>query len=67
MDGNVIAKVVVDAAYRVHRTLGPGLLETVYERVLAYELERRGLRVETQVPIPLTYEGMRLDEAFRAN
>ncbi|WP_231866950.1 GxxExxY protein, partial [Anabaena sp. 4-3] len=48
MTENEIAKVVVDAAYKVHTTLGPGLLESVYEAVLAYELERRGLWVARQ-------------------
>jgi hypothetical protein len=49
---------VVDAAVKVHRELGPGLLETVYEVVLARELERRGLRVERQVPVPIVKDGI---------
>ena len=61
------ACVVVDAAYRVHSTLGPGLLESVYEVVLAYELEQRGLYVKRQVPIPIRYKDMTFDEAFRAD
>ena len=52
MNENQIAKEVVDAAVKIHTKLGPGLLESVYEAVLARELERRGLRVERQVPIP---------------
>ena len=67
MNENVIGKEVVDAAVQVHRDLGPGLLETVYEVVLARELERRGLRVERQVPVPIVYGGMRFEEAFRAD
>ena len=55
MNENGIGKEVVDAAVRVHRGLGPGLLETVYEVVLAKELERRRLRVERQVPVPILY------------
>jgi GxxExxY protein len=67
MNENVIGKEVVDAAVKVHRELGPGLLETVYEVVLARELERRGLRVERQVPVPIVYGGMRFEEGFRAD
>jgi len=57
----------VDAAYRVHKRLGPGLLESVYEAVLAYELQKRGLRVQRQVPMPVTYDGLRFDIGFRAD
>ncbi len=67
MTENEIGKVVVDAAVKVHRELGPGLLETVYEVVLARELERRGMRVERQVPVPIVYEGLRFEEGFRAD
>jgi len=64
---NDLAKVIVDAAFKVHATLGPGLLESVYETVLVHELAARGLRVQRQVPIAIEYEGMRFDEAFRAD
>lgn len=67
MSENEIAKEIVDAAYKIHTTLGPGLLESVYEAVLAYELRKRGLRVDTQRPIPVIYEGVRLEEGFRAD
>ena len=67
MNENKIAKEVVDAAVKVHTKLGPGLLESVYEAVLARELERRGPRVERQVPIPIEYEALRFDEGFRAD
>ena len=67
MNENQISKEVVDAAVKVHSKLGPGLLESVYEVVLARELERRGLRVERQVPIPIEFEGLRFDEGFRAD
>jgi GxxExxY protein len=67
MTENALAKVVVDAAYKVHVALGPGLLESVYEAVLAHELQQRGLRVRRQVPISIVYEGMRLEDAFRAD
>ena len=67
MTENEIGKIVVDAAIRVHKTLGPGLLETVYEIVFAHELSKRGLHVDRQVPIPIEYEGIRFDEGFRAD
>ena len=67
MTENEIGKVIVDTAIAVHRELGPGLLETVYEVVLAYELRQRGLRVNCQMPIPIRYRDMTFDEAFRAD
>ncbi len=67
MTENEIGKIIVDSAITVHRELGPGLLETVYEVVLAYELKQRGLSVERQVPIAIRYKTMRFDEAFRAD
>jgi len=67
MNENAIGKEVVDAAVKVHRDLGPGLLETVYEVVLARELEGRGLRVERQVPVPIHYLDLRFEEGFRAD
>ena len=64
---NKIAKLVVDAAYHVHTKLGPGLLESVYEVVLAYEIENRGLSIDRQVAIPIQYDGLAFDEGFRAD
>jgi GxxExxY protein len=64
---NKIAKLVVDAAYHVHTKLGPGLLESVYEVVLAHEIEKRGLALERQVSIPVQYDGLVFDEGFRAD
>jgi GxxExxY protein len=64
---NEISKEVVDAAYRIHRALGPGLLETVYIRTLAWELGQRGLTVAREVEIPVVYQGVRIDSAFRAD
>ena len=58
MNENAIGKEVVDAALKVHRELGPGLLETVYEVVLAKELQSRGLGVERQVLVPISYGGL---------
>jgi len=59
------ATAVVDAAFAVHSTLGPGLLESVYEVCLSYELERRGLAVERQVVLPIMYDGIRLEAGLR--
>jgi GxxExxY protein len=67
MDENGIGKEVVDAAIAVHRELGPGLLETVYEVVLFDELRQRGLDAQRQVPIAIVCRGVRFDEGFRAD
>jgi len=67
MHENDIAKEIVDAAFKVHTTLGPGVLEWVYEAVLAHELRKRSLKVERQAPIPVVYEEVRLEEGFRAD
>jgi GxxExxY protein len=64
---NEIAKEIVDAAFKVHTTLGPGLLESVYEAVLAHELSKRGLHAERQKSLPVVYENIRLDEGFRVD
>jgi GxxExxY protein len=60
-----VAKEVVDAAYRVHKALGPGLLESVYEVCLAHELRQRKLVVATQVALPVVYDGAQLDAGLR--
>jgi GxxExxY protein len=67
MSENAIGTQVLEAAIRVHRELGPGLLETVYEVVLARELSDLGLKVERQVAVPILYKGIRFDEGFRAD
>ncbi|MCX7397890.1 MAG: GxxExxY protein [Planctomycetales bacterium] len=67
MTENEIAKVVVDAAYQIHVKLGPGLLESVYESILAYELKKRGLKVVRQVPVPVIYDDLQFEEGFRAD
>ena len=67
MTENEIGTIIVNAAIAVHRQLGPGLLESVYEIVLAYELQQRGLGVNRQMPIPIRYQDMTFDEAFRAD
>jgi GxxExxY protein len=67
MTENEIGTIVVESAIDTHRELGPGLLETVYEVVLAHELYERGLKVERQVPIPIRIRGMKFEEGFRAD
>ena len=64
---NAIAREVVDAAFKIHTTLGPGLLESVYQVVLAHELERRGFRVQREVPIGIRYDDLQFDVGFRAD
>jgi len=67
MTENEIAKQILDAAFLVHTRLGPGLLESVYEVVLAYELEKTGLTAERQKSMPIMYDNIRFDEAFRSD
>jgi GxxExxY protein len=64
MNENEVAKMVVDAAYHIHVAMGPGLLESAYEKILAYELTKRGLDVRRQVRLPVKYDGHEFDEAF---
>ncbi|RLB75400.1 MAG: GxxExxY protein [Deltaproteobacteria bacterium] len=67
MTENEIGDVVVDCSIRLHRSTGPGLLESVYEVLLAHELESNGLAVRRQVSIPIKYNGIVFDEGFRAD
>jgi len=67
MHENEVAHQIVDAAYKIHSTLGPGLLESAYQAILVYELQRRGLRIEAETPMPVVYESVRLDVGFRAD
>ncbi|MHB9023990.1 MAG: GxxExxY protein [Armatimonadota bacterium] len=60
-----LAKAVVDAAFKVHSKLGPGLLESVYEVCLAHELERRGISVQRQIVLPIRYEDLTVDSGLR--
>jgi GxxExxY protein len=64
---NDVARHVVDAAYRIHTALGPGLLESAYESVLAYELTERGLHFARQALIPIVYHGVVIEQGFRAD
>jgi len=67
MSENEIGTIIVDSAIAIHRQLGPGLLESVYELVLAYELTSRGLQVQRQLPISIVYREMKFEDAFRAD
>ena len=67
MDENAIGTIVVDCAVKLHKSLGPGLLETVYEAVLAKQLVRAGLVIDRQKPIPIEFDGLKFDEGFRAD
>ena len=67
MTENEVATTIVDACFRIHTSLGPGLLESVYETVLAHELRQRGLHVQRQTPVPVSWCGMQFDEGFRAD
>jgi GxxExxY protein len=67
MKENDIGTIIVDCAVELHRNLGPGLLETVYEVTLARALERRGLAVQRQVSVPIEYQGETFSEGFRAD
>lgn len=60
-----IGKSILDAAYKVHTALGPGLLESVYETCTAYEITQCGLRVATQIALPVTYQGIKMDAGLR--
>jgi len=67
MSENDVARIIVDVAYQVHTRLGPGLLESVYEAVMLHELRKRGLHVQNQVPMPVEWDGVRLEVGFRAD
>ena len=67
MTENEIGKIIVDSAIAVHRELEPGLLESVYEVILAHKLRQVGLRADRQLPLPIVYQGIKFDEAFRAD
>ena len=64
---NEVAREIVDAAFKVHTTLGPGLMESVYQAVLSHELRQRGLRVQCEVPVAIRYDNLRFDVGFRAD
>ena len=65
MTTNQITQEILDSAFKVHTTLGPGLLESAYRSCLAYELRRKGLKVEEEKPLPLIYEEVKLECGYR--
>ena len=67
MTENELSRIVVDSAFKIHTTLGPGLLESVYEAVLAHELKKRGCHIVAQRAIPVIYDEVKLDLGFRAD
>ena len=67
MDIEAIASKIVDSSIKVHKTLGPGLLESVYQKCLAYELEKEGLNVKCEVAVPVRYNDINIDTGFRAD
>ncbi len=64
-DVEAIAQQIVDGGLQVHRALGPGLLESIYEQCLAHELQSRGLRIERQTALPILYDGLLLEGSYR--
>ena len=67
MEIEEVAKEIVDAAIKVHRILGPGLFESVYQQCLAYELRKRGLRVDCEFAIPIVYDGIEIESGCRVD
>ena len=67
MHENDISGTVIDLSIKIHNALGPGLLESVYQRILAYEIRKAGLQVETEVAVPVEWDGHVIDESFRAD
>jgi len=67
MTENEISKVVFDCSLKVHKALGPGLLESAYEECLFYELKKTGLKIEKQKPLPLIYEDVKLEAGYRVD
>ena len=67
MQHNEVTGVIIDTALDIHRRLGPGLLESVYRKILAYELRKKGFQVQEEQPIPVVWDTMRLELGFRAD
>ncbi|MGE4287764.1 MAG: GxxExxY protein [Salinivirgaceae bacterium] len=65
MELNQITHEILDSAYKVHTALGPGLLESAYQACLVYELRKKGLKVESEKPVPIIYEEVKLDCGYR--
>ena len=62
-----VSAIAVDVAVKIHKALGPGLLESFHQRILAYELRKAGMEVQTEVPVPVKWDGHLIDESFRAD
>ncbi|MFN2260783.1 MAG: GxxExxY protein [Psychroflexus sp.] len=67
MDENQVSKIIVNTAYQIHKNLGPGLLESVYEEIMYYELRNQNLQVERQKPIPVVWDDLKMQLGFRAD
>lgn len=67
MNENDLSKIIVDTAFKIYKKLGPGLLESVYEGIFAYELRQKELLVETQVTIPVLWDNIKFDQGYRAD
>ncbi len=67
MNEEQIAKIILDVAFNIHKKLGPGLLESVYEEIMFYELNNKGLRTYRQVPIPVIWNDIQMEIGFRAD
>jgi GxxExxY protein len=67
MHENEISKIVLDLCLKIHKELGPGLFESVYENILSYELNKAGMEFETQVEVPVKYDGKLFEKGFRAD
>lgn len=67
MTENELARIVVDSAYKIHTQLGPGLLESAYQTILAHELTKRNLKIETEVLLPVQYDGIVIEAGYRAD
>jgi len=67
MTENEISKIVVDVAFQIHTSLGPGLLESVYQKVMAYELRKHDLQIEEEVPLPVVWDDVKLEVGFRVD
>ncbi len=67
MHENEISSKILDCAFKIHKSLGPGLLESVYEEILCYELQKANLRFVRQLGLPVIYEGIKMDIGFRAD
>ena len=64
---NSIAKIIVDVAYQIHKTMGPGLLESAYQSFMVNDLQKRGLKIKSEVPMPVVYDKVILNNRYRVD